>query len=292
MHLGTDGLKTAPAGQSWHYRNLKSILNNNMNKTVAFLDVLGFRGMIKSTSLSELVRKYEFMVDSTAALNRPMFPEKELPTLFPNQTENEPWCNRYIFSDSIILISLNDDDISCLKLLVYAWRFTQALLVSGMPVRGAITHGEVYENPSKNIVLGLALTKAYELEQKQQWIGVAIDSSTELGNPELFKSIRSEKQIMSNVFLRYPVPYKDGTTEELHTLNWRFNLFVEKGTRSLFTTSNENHIIEKVQNTLKYAKTVIDLGKVYVQDQSLLPVELRSFFSGSKNPPFTHGDDL
>lgn len=263
-----------------------------MKKTVAFLDILGFKQMIKNESLSELAKKYEKTIGTTGALNKPLFPESDVPTLFQDHFKDTPWCNSYIFSDSIILISNDENYQSCLKLLVYSWRFTQVLLAAGMPVRGAITFGEIYENVSNGIVLGLALTEAYELEQKQQWIGVAIDSSTELAYPGLFSAIKSEKEILKNIFLRYPVPFKDGTTKILHTLNWRFNLIVEKGTRSLFSDQPNAEVDEKIQNTLRYAKKVIDSGKVYVQDQSSLPVELRSFYVGSKEPPFPHGDDL
>jgi|WetSurSiteA1Bulk_404760.scaffolds.fasta_scaffold19105_1 hypothetical protein len=51
-------------------------------------------------------------------------------------------------------------------------------------------------------------------------------------------------------------------------------------------------VIEKVRNTLKYAEDVVRSGEVYMSDESLAPIEVRSFWCGSKTPPFLHGDEL
>lgn len=266
--------------------------NRIEKRIVAFIDILGFRELLNAKPLQELAKEYDYMVSATDAMNRPFRTQAETPTLFPHHAQNEPWCQRYIFSDSIILISNDSDAISCLKLLVYAWKFLQALLAMRLPARGAVVYGELYENSRTNVVLGRALTGAYELEQKQQWIGIAIDKSVEEAFPDIFSMCTPDTTLLSSVFLKYPVPFKDGSSNILHTLNWRFNLVVEKGTRSLFSESSDESIREKVQNTLNYAKAVVDSGKIYVRDQEFLPVELRSFFVGDREPPFPHGDDL
>lgn len=259
-------------------------------RTVAFLDILGFRQMVEDTPLPELARRYEQVLDQTAAMNKPFLPGRE-PTLFPNHPPGGAWCDRYIFSDSVILVSTSDDEASCAKLITYSWRLTQMLLASGMPVRGAIVYGDIYENLRKNIVLGLALTRAYELERTLQWIGAVIDPSVELAFPVLFDAGNTRWAPLSNIILRYPAPFKNGWVE-FWTLNWRFNLTVEKGTRSLFSTSGERHIQEKVDNTLQYAKVVLSTNRAYVPPRTELPIELRNFFAGSRKPPFQHGDDL
>ncbi|MGQ0518579.1 hypothetical protein ACT453_55425, partial [Bacillus sp. D-CC] len=78
-----------------------------------------------------------------------------------------------VFSDSIILVSEDDNRESVLKLLVYTWRLTQMFMGMGMPVRGGISFGEFYINENSNVFLGEALTNAYLLESKQQWAGVS-----------------------------------------------------------------------------------------------------------------------
>jgi hypothetical protein len=161
-----------------------------------------------------------------------------------------------------------------------------------MSVRGAVACGELYLDPAKGICLGQGLTAAYELEQRQNWIGVAIDSSVEQGYPDLFLSGMHENSFFESLFLRYPVPLKVGGFTEMRTLNWRWNLIVEKGTRSLFPPSEEASALFKIQNALDYAAKVVESGRIYPSDQGACPVELRPFWVGGREPPFPHGDDL
>jgi len=97
---------------------------------------------------------------------------------------------------------------------------------------------------------------------------------------------------VKNIFLEHPVPFKGGARRKLHTMNWRFDFCVEDGTRSLMPYSIDKGVILKVQNTLKYAKHVVQSGEVYASDNAIAPLELRRFSCGSKPPPFSHGDDL
>lgn len=266
-------------------------LNHQNNRTVAFLDILGFKQIISETPIEELASKYEKLIDTAEGLNRPTLAGQNLPTLFPDHKANAPWCLKNIFSDSIILISNDSTQLSTMKLLVYAWRLSQVFIAYKMPLRGSITYGEIYTNPQKSITFGKALTNAYELENKQQWIGVVIDNYMKESMPELFQHIKNV-QILSDIFFEYDVPFKDGATNRYHTLNWRWNMIVKDGTRSLFSESQDDVVTKKINNTLDYAKSVIDSKRVYVQNQDQLPVELRSFWVGDQQPPFSHGDDL
>ena len=243
-------------------------------------------------TLSELVKKYNYMLQVIDWMNRKQFDDSTVPTLFPNRTPDQPLCSRYIFSDSIILISHGEDYMSALKVLIYARQVLQTFLSFKWPIRGGISFGEIYEDVNNNLVIGEALTAAYELEKEQNWIGVAIDKSAELEFPELFSGKKYESGLLKDIFLKYPVPIKNAASRVMHTLNWRFNLIVENGTRSLFSNTNSEHIQTKVNNTLEYSRQIVESERIYVEDQSKLVVELRSFFVGSSEPPFAHGDDL
>lgn len=268
-----------------------SSLPFSSQRTVAFLDILGFREAVLNTPLSELAAKYEQRIAEADAMNHP----SGLATgysLFPTHPPNAPLCQRFVFSDSIILVSIDDQAISALKLLVYAWRLSQAFIAFKMPLRGGIAFGDLYSNPQKNICLGRALTTAYELEQAQAWIGVTVHSSVQEKFPEILSPHEAPLGLVNDIFLKYPVPMNDGSSQHLRTLNWRFNLIVEKGTRSLFANDGSQRVMQKVNNTLKYAETVVRSGRIYVAEQSTLPAELRSMWIGGKEPPFPHGDDL
>ncbi|MDO9559858.1 MAG: hypothetical protein Q7I89_09280 [Syntrophales bacterium] len=262
-------------------------------RTVAFLDILGFRDKLLNTPLLELARDYEQRIRDSHFMNRRYDSTDQTPTLFRDHPSNVPWCAQYVFSDSIILVSRDEDIMSCMKLLLYAWRLSQLFMGAGTPLRGGIAYGELYQNPDINVFVGKALAKAYELEGCQNWIGVSIDASVVERFPAVFETIdKDEYPILNDLLFEYPVPLKDGTTKSLKTLNWRWNLVVEKGTRSLFSNSDDPKVVEKVGNTLKYLEAFVGRGRLYVKDQSELPVELRSWYIGAKEPPFEHGDDL
>jgi hypothetical protein len=261
------------------------------NYTVALLDILGFKESIYHVPLKDLANRYEYLVGQIGAwLNQPLPNEPQDISFFPKHQPGQEWCKRHIFSDSIILFSLDETSDSCLKLLLYAWRFTQILLGAGVPTRGAITYGEMYINEAQQVFLGKALTAAYLLEKNQKWIGGAIDDSVFKAFPALDREVKNS--LLENIFFEYDIPMKDDTTRKMRTLNWRWNLIVKDGTRSLFPPSKDQEIIAKQENTLKYAKKVVSTNKVYVLNQEVLPYMLRLYYVGAGLPPYEHGDDL
>lgn len=262
----------------------------NNKRTVAFLDMLGFKHLLSTESISSVAEKYSRLINTTNIFNRNFFAEHSEPSLFETPIGEEGYCIKRIFSDSIILVSHDDTEESCLKLVIYVWKLMQASLSMGMPFRGGISYDEMYVDEFQEIFLGRALTKAYELEGAQEWIGVAINEEIEKQFPTLFTNAKTP--FLDNIFLKYPVPFKGGSTRNLRTINWRFNLIVEKGTRSLMPISNDKNVIKKIENTLAYTKSIIDSGAIYLSDQASAPIEVRSFWCGGKEPPFPHGDDL
>jgi hypothetical protein len=258
---------------------------NSNGRAVAFLDILGFKNALEQITLSALAQKYENLIRLAETLNRPVSHPSSQPTLFQEYENGSALCERFVFSDSIILVSLDEKPINVLKLLVHAWRLSQVFLTAKLPLRGGIAYGELYTNPTLNVCLGKALTKAYELEKRQDWIGISIDNSIVENFPDLFQGL------LNDLFFEYQVPCKNKEKVLFRTLNWRFNLVVKNGTRSLFDQTDLPDVQRKQKNTLDYAKAVSESGRVYVKDQEAFPLELRTFFVGDTEPPFLHGDE-
>lgn len=259
-------------------------------RAVAFLDILGFRDLLSKNSADQIAEKYSRVINMAQSFNMALYSDSKEPRLFTSNPKDDRWCITKIFSDSIILVAHDGKEESCLRLLIYVWRLLQAFLSTQMPFRGGIAFDEIFVDEAKEIFLGRALTKAHELEGSQEWIGAAIHEDLEKAYPKIFNDTISP--YLKNIFLKYPVPFKGGGIKILHTINWRFNLIVEDGTRSLMPYSLDRSVINKVQNTLKYAEKVVQSGEVYIASPSTAPIEVRSFFYGSKFPPFLHGDDL
>lgn len=267
------------------------MINDNIsNRAVCFMDVLGFKNMVRKIPLPKLVAKYEMLMHLAVYHSRRTAGCENLPTLFPNHPATEPLCILHVFSDSFIFVANDSSEDSCRKLLVFVWRMMQQFLAAHIAVRGGITCKEVYISPDRGTCLGLGLTEAYELEQKQNWVGIAVDPSVEKVYPGLFQSPYATMADL--LFPEYMVPLKEQQEARMRAVNWRFNLVVERGTRWLFNENNEPGAGEKIKNTLDYAKWIVQRGRTYGVDQSTYPVELRTFYVGKSEPPFDHGDSF
>ena len=261
---------------------------------VTYIDILGFREKISSTPLPDLASKYEKVIKNVRLLNSPFRTIVDSnPSLFSNLEKGQDWCIQKIFSDSIILFALDESEESFLKLAVYSWRITQVLIAEGMLPRGAISFGEIYINTSSDIFLGSALTEAYELEQKQNWIGISLTSTAYHHYKKVIETVASPSSGKPSFLTHYPVPMKPNNHPVDHVvINWRWNLIVEKGIRSLLPSSKDISVKAKTDNTINYLKHIVQSGSLYPTDSSKTPVELRTFYIGDSEPPFSHGDDL
>lgn len=263
-----------------------------MPRTVALLDVLGFRSLIETEPLSSIASMYENAIARANNLNRPHHKHPPEIALFPEFKANEPWCSIEVFSDSIILISLDESEASCLKLLLYARLLLITMLAAKLPVRGAVAAGELYYNQQHRVTLGKALTTAYELEQRQEWVGAAIHSSVWEAYPSLLAQLSDPGNGLHYYFREYAVPMKCGHREQLRILNWRFNTVADCGTRKLLENARVDRTPLKFNNTIQYAKDIKESGALYLVEGSVRPVELGTFWIGRNEPPFAHGDDL
>jgi hypothetical protein len=265
-------------------------------RTVAFLDILGFRKLVESKATDELGKLFSNVVGRTLpAMNRGIGDFPKEPSIFPQGPPGGSWCIFHSFSDSIILISHDASEPSALALLIYALRVTQTLIAFKLPIRGAITHGDMYVDTADAIFLGKALTQAYILEQDQNWIGVTIDSSVSGKFPTLLESDLPLAGLRKCLFPRYEVPMKAGPIRDLHTLNWRWNIIAEDGTQALFHDDGDWSAKAKIQAALGYALEMRNSGRVYAADDKLVPVEVRTFFISkrdpAKGPTLVHGDE-
>lgn len=263
-----------------------------MARAVAFLDILGFKQLLKQRPLVDLARDYEEAIQQVFSLNQRYQSERSAPTYLPNHKPGEPWCYRQIFSDSIILIALDESEESCLKLLFYARLLFIFMLVRKLPVRGAVVAGKLYHNRATAVTLGDALTDAYLLEQQQEWVGVCIADSVWEAYPNLLMAARNPEDALFYYFLEYPIPWKGSAQAAHRILNWRFNTVIEVGSRKLLQDARLDQALSKYQNTINYLQHVRASGAVHFGDSSPKPAECSTVWLGPTQPPFKHGDEL
>ena len=254
------------------------------SRTVAVLDVLGFKGLIESAPLPSLAQRYEAALEGSTH-----FLEAGDDSNEPLELRRAVVCDRFVFSDTIILVSIDDGEAAAEDVLFCAWRTCQFFIGAGMPLRGAVAFGEMHADRSRQVFLGKALTRAHALEQRQQWIGAAIDPSLVAEFPNLFPD--DAENYMTGVVPPYKVPMKDGLHESLRTINWRAQFVVEKGIRSLFRVSDDASVSAKVANTLAYAGEMRTRGYAFRRPyfHRMAPLVI----TDSPRPEaVTHGDEL
>ena len=265
-----------------------------MGRVVAFIDILGFKQLVDDEPTESLGERYRSTINlTTDLLNKPFPEEHDEPSLLPTLKKGQQYCIAYAFSDAVILIANDDREESGFATLLYAFKVTRQLIAMGFPVRGAVTYGDIFVDLEKRIFLGKALTQAYQLEQKQDWIGVLVDETVVDVLTTYFDSNYSHAKYIQLMFPLYCVPMKDGEVKDRRTINWRWNLVVETGTRSLFRNTDEWAAKRKIENSLKYALEMRQNNKVYPIQDDEVPIEIRQFQVSDLPPPrdFIHGDE-
>ena len=257
----------------------------NEKRAVAYFDILGFKAKIANTPLEKLSSDYEKIITYT---NGEYFVENGM-------IINKDVCHRYIFSDSIFLFAFDDTEASFIDFLAYSWRMMQLFIVSGFPLRGAITYGEIYANTEKNIFLGKAISDCVLLENKQNWIGAIVSDSVIEHYQNAFKKDSVESRILNYLVPKYDVPFKDGTAQNCYVLNWRQNMISEYGIKSIFKNEPYDESAQlKIDNALRFSKSVVDKNTAYFNDE-FVPQRYRRLFVGKGNPEgsqmFSNGDE-
>jgi hypothetical protein len=265
-----------------------------MNRTVAFIDILGFKNKINEQSANDLGKNYKRAIRYALEKYQVNLNSSKEPSFFTNISKGDEYCISYIFSDSIILASFDDTEINTCKLLIFTYRLMRTMIVQGFLVRGGISYGDMYIDLEDSIFVGTALTQAYELEMKQEWIGVTIHENVVNAFPNIFNGSYKYGNYLKNILVKYQVPMKYGEIRNLYTINWRWNLIVEKGTKSLFGKTNDWASKVKIDNTLNYTKYIRNSSLDYPFKPSECPIEIRALYVAEGKPRKImpkHGDE-
>jgi len=132
------------------------------NRWFCYLDLLGFKDLVRTADVGRVIELYD---DVIAKLEAGAHAKKSLGISYS-------W-----FSDTFILFS-RGETLQEFTFLEQAGRlFFQRLILSDIPVRGALSHGKLYSNLERNIFIGEALIEAYEYGEKQNWLGFLLTPS-------------------------------------------------------------------------------------------------------------------
>lgn len=128
----------------------------------AYFDLLGFANLVRTSEIHDVLPIYEKALDAIEEKANP----KRAKGL------NYSW-----FSDTFIIFT-KGSSLEEFALIEQASRlFFQKLILHKIPVRGALSFGDLYTQQEKNIFLGEALMDAYEYGEKQNWLNLVVSPS-------------------------------------------------------------------------------------------------------------------
>jgi hypothetical protein len=119
-----------------------------------------------------------------------------------------------MFSDTIVLFTIDDSDLSLRSLIVAVGALFHRALVKCVPVRAAIAYGTFFINQPKSMYAGPALIEAYRHGESAQWLGIVACSSV-VARAEALGMTSNSK----NLIVPWSIPVKSGTMEG-YVVNW------------------------------------------------------------------------
>jgi hypothetical protein len=251
----------------------------NSKKYVAFLDILGFSDLVTHNPEEKLVQIYEQLLKPIVESSLSGFKSKRVetndsspPHLVTNPSDFK--INSLVVSDSIILWTNDLTEESFLNIISVTSSILMAGIVTGIPLRGAITAGSLmrlsnkYKSNMDNVtdtVIGKGLVDAYLLEKTQQWSGGFISKSVfeELENNQIW----IDAIIKAGFIQKYNVPLKGNDSNE-YVLNWclldeKWKKLSEEMIKESFEKWNkklDSSAEEKRNNTVKFFKHMTAIG--------------------------------
>lgn len=180
-------------------------------KYVAVFDVLGFKSWIKAEGSQKIFTFMKGFMNLMTKVSLPKAVANEDMTVDMKPS----LISQISFSDTIVFYSQDDSYESFSTILKVCAHFLNTVICgSRRPIRGALAHGEFYVEPENNACVSQALIDAYELEQKQNWLGMTFHKSIE-GSTN-FKRAQKEFPLL---IIQTQIPFKKRRGEKF-ALNW------------------------------------------------------------------------
>ncbi len=165
---------------------MKKSLNVDCERFVLFLDIMGFKARVQRYDHDEIAKGFAKLTQLNESVKS-------------NCVRNTNGLLRVAqFSDSIVVVSENANQDSCMAILKAAVRIMHNALKCGFPIKGAIAQGRMTFDMHNGIYFGLPLVDAAGLHDELKFYGVAIHHSME----------ESLRKFLSKSQNRYLVEYK------------------------------------------------------------------------------------
>jgi hypothetical protein len=183
---------------------------------LAVFDVLGFQNFVEGHQLREAVISLGAKVKE--AIAAASFAGWYAGTNPPVPAPETRRCESVTFSDTIILYAPDDSAASFHAILAASRDLLEVAFGWAIPLRGAITRGELCAFADKSVIVGRGLVRGYVVEQKQDWAGAIIDPDLDLNAAGVGQFVGPLQN--TGILVRYKAPMKAGPVKECLCIDW------------------------------------------------------------------------
>jgi hypothetical protein len=233
---------------------------------IALLDIIGLKNWENGLSGNELS---QFMKD-------------ELPELLEvSVTFKDKWCSILRMEDYFVIYT-DETYLEFGHLLLSAARFSSLMLLKGLPIKGAITSGELIVDKAKGSAVGAGLERTKNLNNEQHWGGIIIDSidtpsPTDISNLFFCHQDMMRDLMLSGVVCKYSPPdVRDNEMEYKLYVAWPYNFVKVPRDHVLkclynqpITLASKKELNSKLKNSLKRTKEFFDWYRSKYQDKDV-----------------------
>jgi len=176
---------------------------NSDSRYIALFDILGFKQIVESNALDEVVKTFaKFVIGASMTRS------------FVTHVYEPAEISFRLFSDTILVHSRDDSKEAFLNMVRFSQALVGMMFQDGILLRGAITKGPVFI--SDDVFIGTPIVRAYQMEQEQEWVGCWLEDSC-------IDSINSEYMAkLANDIVEYHIPLKTGGVKTRLALNWTY----------------------------------------------------------------------
>jgi hypothetical protein len=216
-------------------------------------DVLGFRELIKTRSLESIAKFGTQFVQSAKNIRHRW------------SSDLRRRLDVRVFQDTVIAISNGGSQHDFLATVLYAEALLRTAMLQKLGMRGALTFGDVFCD--RHMVIGGAISRVYEMEQQQEWIGCWVDECC----VKRLNRATATDHLWDILLASYPIPLKAGPVKMEIAVNWVALGFRDERLpaawkrvkkKSLFPRSTWD-VMRKLQNTDRFVTAMLKLPGVH-----------------------------
>lgn len=178
---------------------------------VAVCDILGFKNLLRSFPLKEVVEDhlgyFRKRLYHSIYQKEPPNDVPSLDDLIAQKRVGFAW-----FPDTFLFYSLEETEDDYKNVIeTVTWLIFETIFDPHVRIRAGISYGEVYIDQKNQIYLSQAISDAYELQQRQEWCGGAL---TKIAEAKVPQDVREEPRAPFYL-VHYDIPMKPPKTVQI-----------------------------------------------------------------------------